>query len=155
VSRLKPIHSSTVGTNQIYRSALKAKGGPWQFYQLVMTQWPLDANNPDQPGSPPNTFPGSGGNPPGSFAQTAHANVALETFDQIPISKGCMSCHTGAQGATDFLWALEVNAWPSNIAAPSTPMLALRPSPQAALAARTLPPSLAALKELMQSGTPR
>jgi hypothetical protein len=146
VQRLTPIHSSTLQTNQIYQSALKAKGGPWQFYQLVMTQWPVDANAPSEPGTPEHTFPGTG-------ATTAYANVALETFDQTQIIRGCMNCHNTARTTTDFLWALEVNAWPSKIAAPSTPMLALRPSPQAALAAQALPAPLAALKGLMQSGT--
>jgi hypothetical protein len=149
VQRLTPIHSSTMGTNQTYQALLRAKGGPWQFYQLVMTQWPLDASSPTEPGIPNNTFPGTRFGSPTS----AYANVALETFDQTHISTGCMNCHNTAKSKTDFLWSLEVNAWPSRIAAPSTPMLALRPSPQAALAAQTLSPPLAALKQLMQSAT--
>jgi len=156
VQRLTPIHMSTVDTNRQYQSALRARGGPWQFYQLVMTQWPLQLNPPQpippsQLGTPANTFPG---NPPHSSHTSAYANVALETFDQTDIHTDCMNCHTGAQQMTDFLWSLEVNAWPSSVAPPSTPMLALRPSPQAALAAQTLPAPLAALKELMQSAAP-
>ena len=112
-----------------------------------MTQWPKQASQPALPGSPPNTFPGSG-------ATTAFANVALETFDQATIFKGCMACHTNAQKTTDFLWSLEVNAWPSTITPPSAPPLFARgPSPDAdaALTAPTLPEPLAALKKLMES----
>jgi hypothetical protein len=143
-----PIHPSTVTTNEQYQPALKAKGGPWQYYQLVMTQWPKQPSQPTLPGTPPNTFPGSG-------AITAFANVALETFDQGNIFTGCMACHNGARTSTDFLWSLYVNAWPSKITAPSAPPLFARvPSPEADAAlmtAPTLPAPLAALKELMES----
>jgi hypothetical protein len=149
-----PINTSTVTTNQQYQSALQAKGGPWQYYQLVMTQWPLQLNPPQpippgQSGAPGNTFPGTN-------ATSAFANVALETFDQTNIVNGCMRCHTGAQATTDFLWALEVNAWQpgSTISPPSVPpRFARRPSPDAdaALTAPSLSPPLAALKELMES----
>ena len=60
VVRLTPINQSTATTNKQYQSALQAKGGPWQYYQLVMTQWPKQASQPTQPGTPPFTFPGSG-----------------------------------------------------------------------------------------------
>ena len=74
VQRLTPINSSTAKTTAQYQAALQAKGGPWQLYQLVMTQWPLQLN-PPQPiptGAPGNTVPGVGAN-------SAFANVALET----------------------------------------------------------------------------
>jgi hypothetical protein len=148
------INPSTANTNKQYQAALQAKGGPWQYYQLVMTQWPLQLNPPQpipptQSGAPGNTFPGTN-------ATSAFANVALETFDQTNIVKGCMRCHTGAQATTDFLWSLEVNAWQpgSTISPPSVPpRFARRPSPDAdaALTAPSLSPPLAALKELMES----
>jgi hypothetical protein len=149
VVRLTPINQSTASTNAQYQAALQAKGGPWQYYQLVMTQWPKQASQPALPGTPPNTFPGSG-------ATSAFANVALETFDQATIFKGCMACHTLAQKTTDFLWSLEVNAWKpsSSVSPPSAPPLFARgPSPDAdaALTAPTLTAPLAALKELMES----
>ena len=152
VIRLTPINQSTASTNKQYQSALQAKGGPWQYYQLVMTQWPQQLTPsqpipPTQSGNPPFTFPGSG-------ATSAFANVALETFDQGSIFTGCMACHTNAQKTTDFLWSLEVNAWPSKITAPSAPPLFARaPSPEAdaALTEPTLTAPLAALKELMES----
>ena len=46
VVRLTPINPSTATTNKQYQSALQAKGGPWQYYQLVMTQWPKQASQP-------------------------------------------------------------------------------------------------------------
>jgi hypothetical protein len=141
------INQSTATTNKQYQAALQAKGGPWQYYQLVMTQWPKTPSQPALPGTPANTFPGTG-------ATSAFANVALETFDQTNIRNGCMNCHTTAQKTTDFLWSLEVNAWPSKLTAPSAPPLFARgPSPDAdaALTAPTLPAPLAALKELMES----
>ena len=96
------MHLSTQQTNAAYQ---KAVGGAWQFYQLVMTQWPLDMNQPSIPGTPPHTFPGTG-------ATTSFANATLETWDQNSIGTGCMACHTQAQKSTDFLWTLQVNAFP-------------------------------------------
>jgi hypothetical protein len=148
VQRLTPINPSTANTNTQYQAALRAKGGPWQFYQLVMTQWPVPPNTPSNPGTPNFTFPGSGAN-------SAFANVTLETFDQQNISTGCMNCHTETQKATDFLWSLAINTWPSTIAPPSAPIRALRPSPQRALTAQQLPPQLEVLKALMGAAAAR
>jgi hypothetical protein len=124
VQRQVPINPSTAGTNHDYQAALQAKGGPWQFYQLVMTQWPLQLQAPNpippsQPGTPGNTFPPA--NPPSAFA-----NVVLETFDQKRIQTGCMNCHTGAQASTDFLWSLSVNTFPPLVTSPATPLVAMR-----------------------------
>ena len=102
VQRKKPTHPSTQQTNAAYQ---KAVGGVWQFYQLVMTQWPLDVSQPSVPGTPSHTFPGTGAN-------TSFANTTLETWDQNSIGTGCMACHTQAQKSTDFLWTLQVNAFP-------------------------------------------
>jgi hypothetical protein len=151
VQRLTPINPFTVNTNVQYQRLLQAAGAPWQFYQLVMTQWPvaqppLPEQGPvpaTQAGTPPFTFPGTA--PPSAFA-----NVTLETFDQTNITTGCMNCHDSTRQQTDFLWFLQINAWPSTIPPASTPMLALRPSPRAVLEAQRLPPELEALKELMQ-----
>src|SRR4029077_2938252 len=102
--------------------ALQGRGGTWQFYQLVMTQWPKQLNPPapipvSQPGTPGNTFPPA--TPP-----TAYANVVLETFDQRRIQKGCMNCQSGAQTSTDLVWSLFVNSYPPLVTSPATPLLA-------------------------------
>lgn len=107
VQRLTPINPSTAATNAKYQQALASQGsGVWQFYKLVMTQWPTTANNPALPGDPTHTFPGA--NPTSAFA-----NVTLETFDQTRIQTGCMNCHNATKQNTDFLWSLQVNAFPT------------------------------------------
>lgn len=108
VDRVIGINDSTVGTNGQYQAALAGKGsGIWQFYRLVMTQWPLVPNSPSTNGKPNNTFPGT------TTATSAFANVTMETFDQNNINSGCMSCHTITQTNSDFLWSLALNAFPS------------------------------------------
>lgn len=106
VQRVTPIHPSTLATNRQYQQELKNRGSVWQFYQLVMTQWPIQPNAAANPGDPAHTFPGGG-------ATSAFANVTLETFDQKKIQTGCMNCHNSTQNESDFLWSLEVNAFPS------------------------------------------
>ncbi|HEV2172761.1 MAG TPA: hypothetical protein VGR71_04300 [Nitrospira sp.] len=128
VVRIKPIDSqgngtpntSTQATNAKYQQALS--GTVWQFYQLVMTQWPLQLNPPNpippaQSGFPPNTFPGTN-------AVSAFSNTTLETWDQFSIGTGCMACHTLTQKNTDFLWSLEINAFDAS--KPNGALMALR-----------------------------
>ena len=110
VDRLKPINSKTQETNKKYRAALEET--VWKNYQLVATQWPLTPNAPSLPGTPENTFPGSG-------ATTAFANTTLESFDQKSIGTGCMKCHTATKDQTDFLWSLNDHAFPSDSGAPN------------------------------------
>jgi hypothetical protein len=102
VQRIKPIHSSTAATSAAYRQALKNAGSVWQFYQLVMTQWPLQPNSPGTPGTPPNTFPGSS------------AGADTTAFAKS-ISTGCMACHNVTKARTDFLWSLNDHAFPANV----------------------------------------
>ncbi len=108
VQRLKPIDSSTHDTNTKYQDLLKQKNSIWQFYKLVMTQWPVPPSRPDLDGSPKNTFPGTGSD------QTAFSNITMETFDQKDIKTGCMNCHNQSR-ETDFLWALNNHAFPPNV----------------------------------------
>lgn len=121
VDRVKPIHASTQKTNDQYRQELSRQGSVWQYYQLVMTQWPNQPNRPDLPGTPENTFPGSGEDPDDKTTPndaTSFANVTMETFDQKAIRTGCMNCHnyanSGKEG-TDYLWVLRNHAWPSQV----------------------------------------
>jgi len=121
VTRVKPIHPSTQTTNAAYQQAL---GGVWQFYQLVMTQWPVSPQGvppegpvpASQPGTPLFTFPGTG-------ATTAFANTTLETWDQNTVIKGCMNCHNTATAnspSTDFVWTLQDHALTSTILSAAT-----------------------------------
>ena len=117
VTRVMPIHPSTQNTNQLYQQALSTQGsGVWQFYELVMTQWPIPPNAPNTP--PPRTFP------PRTGATSSFANSTLETFDQGRLSgnvnvggTGCIGCHTVSLGnpGTDFLWSLKDHAFPPTI----------------------------------------
>jgi hypothetical protein len=106
VDRLVPINPSTQNTNNDYRK--KLAGTVWQNYQLVMTQWPLKPNSPATPGTIGNTFPGRG-------TTSAFANTTLETWDQTDVSTGCMNCHNVTRTKTDFIWSLQLNAFPSTL----------------------------------------
>lgn len=108
-----PILTATELTSFAYQEALK--GTPWEFYRLVMTQWPrlegpqTDPIPPSVDGSAPNTFPGTG-------AFSAFTNVAMETFDQKNVQLGCMSCHNRARMNADFMWTVIDHAFPSRLA---------------------------------------
>jgi hypothetical protein len=106
VDRLKPINADTKKTNEIYRKMLAEAGVPWQFYKLVVTQWPLSIGDPSKDGKPTNTFPGK------FTDQTSFANLTMETFDQKSIATGCMNCHNTTRETTDFLWSLNTRAFP-------------------------------------------
>ena len=143
VTRTKPIAASTAATNAKYQEALAHRGtGVWQFYQLVMTQWPVPGSTPANTGKPANTFPGTA-------ASTAFSNVTMETFDQDSINTGCMACHTVVKQQTDFQWALNDNAFP--------PLLGTNASQPQLRALRLIPtsPELLELKQLMESAHKR
>jgi hypothetical protein len=108
-----PILTATELTSYGYRHLLE--GTPWQYYRLIVTQWPrLEGNQADPiparvDGSVENTFPGSG-------AFSAFANVTMETFDQKGVQLGCMSCHNRARMTTDFMWSVLDHAYPPRLA---------------------------------------
>jgi hypothetical protein len=112
-----PILTDTELTNFTYQRMLA--GTPWQYYRLVVTQWPQLEGNQAKPipasvdGTPPHTFPGTG-------AFSAFANVTMETYDQKRIELGCMSCHNRARMTADFMWTLLDHAWPGRLA-PAAP----------------------------------
>ena len=107
-----PILTDTELTSHAWQRVLE--GMPWQFYRLVVTQWPrLEGNQADPipariDGSIPNTFPGEG-------AFSAFANVTMETFNQKGVQLGCMSCHNRARMATDFMWSVMDHAYPARL----------------------------------------
>jgi hypothetical protein len=128
VTRVQPIgigyppgkpDQTTPATNAAYQALLAkaAPNSPWQYYELVMTQWPVPGNTPANPGFTKFSFPGT---IKGLLCPTgcSFANVTMETFDQNSVSKGCMNCHNftahpngpGSPG-DDFLWSLAVNAY--------------------------------------------
>jgi len=108
-----PILTATDLTTFAYQRLLA--GTPWQYYKLVVTQWPRVEGNQIAPiaagldGSVPNTFPGLG-------AFSAFANVTMETFDQKGVQLGCMSCHNRSRMTTDFMWSVFDHAYPARLA---------------------------------------
>ena len=107
-----PILTATELTSYAYRNLLT--GTPWQYYKLIVTQWPrLEGNQADPiparvDGSIENTFPGTG-------AFSAFANVTMETFDQKGVQLGCMSCHNRARMTADFMWSVLDHAYPPRL----------------------------------------
>jgi hypothetical protein len=116
------IDRNTKETNAIWRYALRRRGSVWQYYQLVMTQWPVNRGSKDDPvncnvdgetvacGTPETTIPGT---IPGSrFDHSAFTNTTLETWKQTDIEHGCMNCHSiNAMDHIDFVWSLRINAY--------------------------------------------
>jgi hypothetical protein len=104
------IHPKTELTNYRYQELLQ--GTVWQYYGIVVTQWPRMEGNQALPvpatlnGDITNTFPGAG-------AFSAFANVTMETFDQGRPQLGCMSCHNQARMAADFMWSVLDHAYPA------------------------------------------
>jgi hypothetical protein len=107
------VHPKTELTNYQYQELLKDT--VWQYYGIVVTQWPRIEGNQALPvpasqnGDITNTFPGAG-------AFSAFANVTMETFDQGRPQLGCMSCHNQARLSADFMWSVLDHAYPAQIA---------------------------------------
>jgi len=119
VTRLNPIPSTPAGQstrdfNTYYQNLLK--GTVWQFYQLIVTQWPFNPGIGD--GSPFQLMQNGGVYPQNAgtaFPVNGAVNTALETYFQgINDASGaggnsCMSCHYRA-GQSDFSWGLNRRA---------------------------------------------
>jgi hypothetical protein len=120
-----PLLTATELTNYAYQRLLA--GTPWQYYRLILTQWPRMDGNQATPipattdGSVPNTFPGTD-------AFSAFANVTMETFDQRSVQLGCMNCHNRARMNTDFMWTLLNHAHPAQFGPAATTSAPARPS---------------------------
>jgi len=73
----------------------KIKGTVWENYDLIMTQWPIQQNAPDNNFSP--------------FPSSNVANVTMETYVQ---SNSCITCHQPTTNNTDFVWFLSIRSFP-------------------------------------------
>lgn len=119
VTRTNPIPNtpspgSTRDLNSYYQQLLK--GTVWQYYQLVITQWP---SNPGLgPGTPFKLMENGGIYPQNSgaaFPVNGAANTTMETYFQTQNDaagaggNSCMSCHYRA-GQSDFSWGLNRRA---------------------------------------------
>jgi hypothetical protein len=101
----KPISPETACKNAKYQLKFD-EHSKWRYYQLVMTQWPIQSSNgaepqPQQAGDPSFTFPGRG-------AESAFANSVMETFFQGNVRLSCMGCHSEVASLTDFVWSLRI-----------------------------------------------
>lgn len=105
VTRLNPIPDSTATLNTTWQQALK--GTVWQYYQLVMTQWPsnpTDFKTREVGG----IYPQDSG---GAFPANGVTNSVMETYFQSQSDaagaggNSCMSCHYQADQA-DYSWTL-------------------------------------------------
>lgn len=104
-----PAGSSTVDLNAAYQAALK--GTVWQFYELVITQWPSDPTTFKQI-TDGGIYPQDAG---GAFPANGCTNTTMETYFQMASDatgsggNSCMSCHYRA-GQSDFSWGLNRRA---------------------------------------------
>ena len=102
VARVVPIDAVAAGLTSQYqatmREVLPDHKTPWQFYELVNTQWPAAPKDPAIPfGGPQPTY---------------LANAVLETYFQDPVTPNpitpanpphsCMACHGHFAPSTDF-----------------------------------------------------
>jgi hypothetical protein len=105
VTRFNPIPDSTAALNATWQKVLN--GTVWQYYQLVMTQWP---SNPTvfKTREDGGIYPQDAG---GAFPANGVTNTVMETYFQSQNDaagaggNSCMSCHYGADQA-DFSWTL-------------------------------------------------
>jgi hypothetical protein len=119
VTRVNPIPNtpqgqSTRDVNSYYQGLLK--GTVWQYYQLVVTQWPA---NPGVGQGKPFMLMQKGGiypqNAGAAFPAFGAVNTTMETYFQTQNDaagaggNSCMSCHYRA-GQSDFSWGLNRRA---------------------------------------------
>lgn len=105
VTRFNPIPDSTAALNATWQKVLN--GTVWQYYQLVMTQWP---SNPTvfKTREDGGIYPQDAG---GAFPANGVTNSVMETYFQSQSDaagaggNSCMNCHYGADQA-DFSWTL-------------------------------------------------
>jgi len=135
-----PDGTSTVGLNKAYKKLLK--GTVWQYYQLVITQWPTDPTTfyakpflvprgpqPDAKTDLPaivssynrakenekNAYPKWSGLP---IPQVGALNTTMETYFQNPKpfksmeSTSCMGCHYNASDM-DYSWGFKLRTFPN------------------------------------------
>ena len=109
-----PAGASTRDFNSYYQQLLK--GTVWQYYQLVVTQWP---SNPGIGANAPFMLMQNGGvyplNAGAAFPSLGAVNTTMETYFQAQNDaagaggNSCMSCHYRA-GQSDFSWGLNRRA---------------------------------------------
>jgi hypothetical protein len=110
-----PQGQSTRDVNLYYQTALR--GTVWQFYQLVVTQWPaspgIGTGKPFMLMQKGGVYPQNAG---AAFPVFGAVNTTMETYFQTQNDaagaggNSCMSCHYRA-GQSDFSWGLNRRAY--------------------------------------------
>ena len=119
VTRVNPIPNTPAGQstrdiNAFYQQLLR--GTVWQYYQLVVTQWPaspgIGQGKPFMLMQKGGVYPQNAG---AAFPATGAVNTTMETYFQTQNDaagaggNSCMSCHYRA-GQSDFSWGLNRRA---------------------------------------------
>jgi hypothetical protein len=119
VTRVNPVPNTPPGqstreVNAYYQKLLT--GTVWQYYQLVVTQWPFNPGigqgNPFMLMQNGGVYPQNAGS---AFPVDGAVNTSLETYFQTQNDaagaggNSCMSCHYRA-GQSDFSWGLNRRA---------------------------------------------
>ena len=106
VERLQKIDPDVLAANDRWQTELRTLDSVWQYYKLVMTQWPKFSSaqvNASESGP----FPPCGGR--NSFATV---NTTMETFlqtqEHCDLRVTCMGCHDIAR-KTDFVFSIMFN----------------------------------------------
>lgn len=124
VTRVVPIPKATNALNQQVQALLEVEDSPYQYYELVNTQWPTDPSAPPSPASPNrSSLPDgvtnkSGGRPAPVYLINTTMETYLQTgnetaqfqeqgfpFNDTPIfgTESCMGCHSSAGFAVDYI----------------------------------------------------
>ena len=113
VVRKHRISDETMDMNCAYWALEGIKGTVWQYYMLVLTQWPTTSKSagPTNPGEP---WPGRIFN---------LSNTTMETYLQDADANGdfpsCMGCHAVSnEEGRDFVWFLTMDAYRPGVRAP-------------------------------------
>jgi hypothetical protein len=117
VKRQRPIHPSTVATNEAFPNDPRVKSSVWTHYQLVLTQWPTSPAESHEAFEKQcaESYPRAAGAPfPGERDREASiANCSMETSATYQRGTSCMKCHAMAAktGSTGLVWALQRRAY--------------------------------------------
>ena len=109
VERLQRIKREVLDANEKWQTDLRTLGSVWQFYKLVMTQWPTIPIRPelDAFSAIPDPFCNERN-------KTASVNTTMETFLQTQQGchreRTCMGCHNNAR-TTDFIFSIPLNPY--------------------------------------------
>jgi hypothetical protein len=114
VERLQRVQPVAEDTNRAWQTDLHKLGSVWQYYKLVVTQWPETPFSPKEDATETGARPHPSCGGRGSYATV---NTTMETFLQTQRhcdpAITCMGCHNRARPA-DFVWSVLMNAYSSS-----------------------------------------